>query len=51
MRSLSRKPAREARNVLVMRKVIATLTLLEGLGQVVPGITQFVVGNLKLRVN
>ena len=51
LRSSSRKPAREARNVVVMRKVIVTPTLLEVLGQVVPGITLFVVRNLKLRVN
>ncbi len=51
LRSLSRKPAREARNVIVMRKVIATLTLLEVLGQVVRGKTLFVERNLKLRVN
>ncbi len=51
LRSLSRKPAREARNVVFMRKVIATLTLLEVLGQVVLGKILFVVRNLKLRVN
>ena len=51
MRSLLRKPTREARNVIVMRKVIATPTLLEVLGQVVLGKTLFTVRNLKLRVN
>ena len=37
LRSLSRKPAREARNVIVMKKVIATPTPLEVLGQVYQG--------------
>ena len=51
LRSLSRKPAREEISVVVMGKVIATLTLLKVLGQVVPGKTLFVVRNIKLRVN
>ncbi len=50
LRILSRKPARLARYVIIMRKVIATPTLLEVLGQVVPGTALFVVRNLKSRV-
>ena len=51
LKSLSRKPPRVARSVVITRKVTATLIPLEVLGQVVLGKIVFIVRNLKFKVN
>ena len=49
LKYLSRNPTREARNATVMKKVTATQTPLEVLGQVVPG--KIKLRNLKLMMD